>query len=55
MSYLFVPRNIQEALNDPNWKLAFIEEMNALGKKVTYEIVDVSKDKKTVGYNEFLG
>lgn len=50
MSYLFVPRNIQEALNDPNWKLAFIEEMNALGKKVTYEIVDVSKDKKTVGY-----
>uniref|UniRef100_A0A2N9EE05 Reverse transcriptase Ty1/copia-type domain-containing protein n=1 Tax=Fagus sylvatica TaxID=28930 RepID=A0A2N9EE05_FAGSY len=30
ISVVVVPRNIQEALDDPNWKLAVLEEMNAL-------------------------
>lgn len=27
--HLFVPRNMEEALNDPHWKLAIMKEMNA--------------------------
>lgn len=46
---MFAPRNIQEALNDPNWKLAVTEEMNAPRKNGTWEIVDLPKEKKTVG------
>lgn len=48
MSHLFVLRNIQEALDDPNWKLAIMEEMNALRKSGTWEVVDLLKDKKIV-------
>ncbi|GMP88706.1 hypothetical protein CsSME_00040591 [Camellia sinensis var. sinensis] len=39
----------REALDDPNWKLAVMEEMNALRRSGTWEIVDLPKDKKTVG------
>ena len=45
----FVPKNIQEALEDPNWKLAVMEEMRALEKNRTWEVVDQPKDKKVVG------
>jgi len=44
-----VPRNIQEALDDPNWKLAVMEEMNALRRSGTWEIVNLPRDKKIVG------
>lgn len=43
-----MPRNIQEALDDPNWK-AVIEEMDALRKNETWEIVDLPSEKKTFG------
>ena len=46
---LFVPRNIQEVLDDPNWKPTVMEEMNAPRHNGTWEIVDLPKDKKTVG------
>ncbi|XP_074556441.1 uncharacterized protein LOC141812295 [Curcuma longa] len=49
ISHLFVPRNIQEALDDPSWKLAVMEEMNALRRSGTWEIVDLPKGKKPVG------
>ena len=46
------PSKFQEALDDQSWKLAMMEEMNALKKKKgTWEIVDLPKDKRTVGYN----
>ena len=32
ISKLVIPRNIQEALDEPSWKLAVFEEMNALKK-----------------------
>lgn len=51
ISHLFVPRNIQEALDDPNWKLAIMEEMNALTKIGTWEVGELPRDKKTVGCN----
>uniref|UniRef100_A0A2N9I543 Retrovirus-related Pol polyprotein from transposon RE1 n=1 Tax=Fagus sylvatica TaxID=28930 RepID=A0A2N9I543_FAGSY len=40
---------IPEALDDPNWKLAVLEEMNALRKNGTWELVDLPRDKKIVG------
>ncbi|KAL5777605.1 hypothetical protein ACOSP7_010531 [Xanthoceras sorbifolium] len=49
ISHLIVPRSVQEALNDPHWKLAVMEEMNALRRSGTWEIVDLPKEKKTVG------
>jgi hypothetical protein len=49
ISNLFVPRTIQEALGDPNWKLAVKEEMNALNKNNTWCITDLPYDKKAVG------
>lgn len=48
ISHVFVPRNINEALADPNWKLAVFEEMRALHKNMTWEIVDLPRGKKTV-------
>ena len=44
-----MPRNIEEALDDPNWKSAVLEEFNALKKNGTWEIVDLPYDKKEVG------
>ncbi|RVW21087.1 Retrovirus-related Pol polyprotein from transposon RE1 [Vitis vinifera] len=41
ISKLVVPRNIQEALDEPSWKLAVFEEMNALKKNGTWEQLDV--------------
>ena len=46
---MFVPRNVQEALNDLNWKLAVMEEMNALRRSGTWEILDPPRGKKIVG------
>lgn len=44
-----MPRNIQEALNDSDWKSAVMEEINTLRKSGTWEVVDLPMDKKTVG------
>ena len=49
ISNLVVPRNIQEALDELIWKLAVFEEMNALKKNGTWEVVDLPKEKKVVG------
>ncbi|RVX15996.1 Copia protein [Vitis vinifera] len=49
ISKLVVPRNIQEALDEPSWKLAVFEEMNALKKNGTWEVVDLPREKKVVG------
>ena len=46
---MLVLRNIQEALDDPNWKVAVMEEMNDLKRSVTWELVDLPKEKRIVG------
>ncbi|RVW73031.1 Retrovirus-related Pol polyprotein from transposon RE1 [Vitis vinifera] len=47
---MLVLRNIQEALDDPNWKVAVMEEMNDLKRSVTWELVDLPKEKRIVGF-----
>lgn len=37
------------ALDDPNWKLRVMEEIKALERSGTWEIVDLPRDKKIVG------
>ncbi|KAL0360591.1 UNVERIFIED_CONTAM: Copia protein [Sesamum radiatum] len=44
----FVP-SVQEALENPKWAKAMTEEMEALRKNSTWEIVPLPKGKKTVG------
>jgi len=43
------PTSVQEALKDENWIQAMNEEMSALEKNQTWEIVDRPLDKKSVG------
>ena len=47
--HMFVPRNIHEALGHSVWKSTVYEEMRALQKNKTYEIVYLPEEKKTVG------
>ena len=44
-----VPNTVEEALKDSNWSRAINEEMNALKKNSTWEIVDKPHEKKAVG------
>ncbi|CAL2225705.1 unnamed protein product [Prunus armeniaca] len=44
-----VPNSVTEALEDPKWKEAMNEEMRALQKNVTWELVPLSHGKKIVG------
>ncbi|RDX97989.1 hypothetical protein CR513_19160, partial [Mucuna pruriens] len=44
-----IPTSVQEALKDENWVQAMKEEMEALEKNSTWEIVDRPKDKRAVG------
>ena len=46
---MLVPRHIHEALDDPNWKVAVMDEMNALKRSGTWELMDLPKEKRTVG------
>uniref|UniRef100_A0A2N9G457 Reverse transcriptase Ty1/copia-type domain-containing protein n=1 Tax=Fagus sylvatica TaxID=28930 RepID=A0A2N9G457_FAGSY len=43
------PVDSHEALNNPRWKAAMVEEMEALQKNSTWKLVELPKDKKTVG------
>ena len=46
---MYEPKTVQEALDDPNWRLTVMEEMNTLRKNNTWSITDLPQDKKTVG------
>ena len=46
---LFVPRNIQETRSHSNWRTTVLEEMNALKRNRTWEIVKLPEEKKAVG------
>ena len=44
-----IPTSVQEAFKDENWIRAMNEEMSALERNETWEIVERPKDKKVVG------
>ena len=48
LSTVSIPRNVQEALTDPDWKKAMNEEMEALQKNSTWELIPHPEGKKTV-------
>ena len=49
LSDVSIPRDIYEALEDPSWKRAVMEEINALEKNGTWEVVNLPKNHKIVG------
>ncbi|XP_020577275.1 uncharacterized protein LOC110022585 [Phalaenopsis equestris] len=49
ISNMLVLRTVQEALGEPSWRLAVMEEINALKRNNTWTVIDLPKDKKTVG------
>nr|CAD1824840.1 unnamed protein product [Ananas comosus var. bracteatus] len=49
LSSVSIPHNWKEALIDPKWKGAMDEEMRALKKNNTWELVDLPAGKRTVG------
>ena len=49
LSTVSIPRNVQEALTNPDWKKAMNEEMEALQRNTTWELVPLYEGNKTVG------
>ena len=41
-----IPQGWKEAINDPKWKDVMVEEMKALAKNETWELVDLPFGKK---------
>ena len=41
-------RNIHEALKNPKWREAVMEEMKALQKNITWKIIDLPGGKRSV-------
>lgn len=44
-----IPKSTGEAMTDPNWRQAMVEEMTALHSNNTWDIVPLPPDKTTVG------
>ena len=49
LSTVCIPTDVQEAKADEKWKRAMNEEMDALQRNKTWELVDLPRGKKTVG------
>jgi len=49
LSSISIPSNIQEALADPRWTKAMVDEMETLEKNNTWDLVSLPRGKKTVG------
>ncbi|KAL4562118.1 hypothetical protein LXL04_034312 [Taraxacum kok-saghyz] len=49
LSSISIPRTIEEAMTNPEWKKAVLEEMSALKQNQTWSIVDLPHGKQTVG------
>ena len=49
LSAIQVPERVDEAIKDPKWMNAMKQEMEALEKNGTWELVELPKGKRTVG------
>ena len=50
LNTISIPNSLSEALSKKEWRLAMKAEMDALEKNGTWELVDLPKGKKPVGY-----
>lgn len=50
LSFVEISKNVQDALQVPEWNEVVPKEMRALQNNMTWEIVDLPKGKKTIGY-----
>ncbi|CAN1188688.1 Retrovirus-related Pol polyprotein from transposon TNT 1-94 [Linum perenne] len=48
LDQIVTPKNIQEAMESPEWKKAVMEELNALEKNGTWDVVPLPTGKNTV-------
>jgi hypothetical protein len=46
---VYILQNLLKAISDPKWREAMQEEMRALPKNKTWELVQLPSEKKTVG------
>lgn len=44
-----IPKNVGEALKNPEWRAAILEEIRALEKNRTWDVVEKPKDKTIIG------
>jgi hypothetical protein len=44
-----IPSHWKQAIEDPKWRRAMLDEMRALEKNQTWELVDLPQGKRTVG------
>lgn len=44
------PNKFEEAVENPQWQKAMDEEMDALEQQGTWQLVDLPKDNKAIGY-----
>ena len=49
MSYVEIPKTVRDSLQVPEWKEGILEEMRALEKNKTWEVMNLPREKKTVG------
>ncbi|BBH03624.1 hypothetical protein Prudu_014548 [Prunus dulcis] len=49
LSSVSIPQKLQDALDNPRWKEAMDEELRALRKNSTWELVELPRGKKVVG------
>lgn len=49
LSIVYIPSNVQDALADPKWTKAMNEELEALQRNATWELVPMPVGKKTLG------
>ena len=49
LSCVEFPKTVQDALQVPEWKEAILEEMQALEKNKTWEVMELPRGKKAVG------
>ena len=49
LSHVEIPKSIKDAMQVPEWKDVVLEEMRALEKNQTWELIDMPKEKRIVG------
>lgn len=47
---IFIPKTVKEALSNPGWYNAMLDEIRALDENQTWALVDLLPDKKVVRY-----